>query len=66
MCVALQVNWSVLWRTWLERDVREVVVLPLIVLIILVPIGLFTGCSHTHTATHTHLYTLAHPLVLTH
>ncbi|KAL0050236.1 hypothetical protein WJX82_006955 [Trebouxia sp. C0006] len=38
-----EVNWSVLWRTWLERDVREVVVLPLIVLIILVPIGLFTG-----------------------
>ena len=39
----MQVNWSVLWRTWLERDVREVVVLPLVVLIILVPIGLFTG-----------------------
>ena len=36
-------NWSVLWRTWVERDVREFLVLPLIVLIILVPIGLFTG-----------------------
>ena len=39
----IQVNWSVLWRTWLERDIREIIVLPLIVLIILVPIGLFTG-----------------------
>ncbi|KAL3131896.1 hypothetical protein ABBQ38_007601 [Trebouxia sp. C0009 RCD-2024] len=38
-----EVNWSVLWRTWMARDVRELIVLPLIVLIILVPIGLFTG-----------------------
>lgn len=42
----MQVNWSVLWRTWLERDIREIIVLPLIVLIILVPIGLFTGEPH--------------------
>lgn len=51
--VVVQVNWSVLWRTWLERDIRELIVLPLIVLIILVPIGLFTGCAllcHTHTS----------------
>ena len=41
----VQVNWSVLWRTWMERDTRELIVLPLIVLIILVPIGLFTGTS---------------------
>ena len=51
--VVVQVNWSVLWRTWLERDIRELIVLPLIVLIILVPIGLFTGCAplcYTHNS----------------
>lgn len=48
-----QVNWSVLWRTWLERDIREILVLPLIVLIILVPIGLFTGMQHTSVLTAT-------------
>ena len=76
--MALQVNWSVLWRTWLERDVREVVVLPLIVLIILVPIGLFTGSSlrlthsviltdtHTHTVSHTHSHSGIRTRLLTH
>jgi len=39
----VQVNWSTLWMSWKERELREMLVLPLIVGIMLVPIGLFSG-----------------------
>ena len=41
-CVA-QVNWQVLWKGGRERALREAAVFPLLVLIMLVPMGLFTG-----------------------
>ena len=43
--VRIQVNWQVLWKGRRERALREIVVFPLIVLIMLVPMGLFTGAS---------------------
>ena len=43
LTAVLQVNWSVLWWSYRRREFRQMVVLPLIVGIILVPIGLFTG-----------------------
>ena len=39
----LQVNWQTLWKPRWQRSLREVLVLPLIILIMLVPLGLFTG-----------------------
>ncbi len=46
-CAALlQVNWQALWKPRWERSLREVLVFPLIILIMLVPLGLFTG-GHT-------------------
>ena len=39
----LQVNWPTLWMSWRERELREFIVLPIIVLIMLVPIGAFSG-----------------------
>ena len=39
----LQVNWQTLWKPRWERSLREVLVFPLIILIMLVPLGLFTG-----------------------
>lgn len=39
----LQVNWQTLWRPRWQRSLREVLVLPLVILIMLVPLGLFTG-----------------------
>ncbi|EIE23620.1 hypothetical protein COCSUDRAFT_63147 [Coccomyxa subellipsoidea C-169] len=38
-----EVNWQVLWKTSRERSVREILVFPLIVLIMLIPMGLFSG-----------------------
>jgi hypothetical protein len=39
----LQVNWQTLWKPRWERSLREVLVFPFIILIMLVPLGLFTG-----------------------
>ena len=36
-------NWQALWKPRWERSLREVLVFPLIILIMLVPLGLFTG-----------------------
>ncbi len=38
-----QVNWQTLWKPRWKRSLREVLVLPLVILIMLVPLGLFTG-----------------------
>lgn len=38
-----EVNWQVLWKTSKERSLREFLVFPLIVFIMLVPMGLFSG-----------------------
>ena len=43
MAACVQVNWPTLWMPWTERDWREVLVLPLIVGIMLVPVGIFSG-----------------------
>ena len=40
-----QVNWQTLWMSWTERDWREVLVMPLIVGIMLVPVGIFSGAA---------------------
>ncbi|BDA42606.1 probable CSC1-like protein ERD4 at C-terminar half [Coccomyxa sp. Obi] len=54
-----EVNWPMLWMSWRERELREILVLPLIVGIMLVPIGLFSGavaqatvaiCGNTSTS----------------
>jgi len=39
----LQVNWQALWKPRWQRSMREVLVLPLIILTMLVPLGVFTG-----------------------
>lgn len=39
----MQVNWPTLWMSWRERELREILVLPIIVLIMLVPVGAFSG-----------------------
>ncbi len=39
----VQVNWPTLWMSWRERELREILVLPIIVLIMLVPVGAFSG-----------------------
>ena len=39
----LQVNWQALWKPRWQRTLREALVLPLIILVMLVPLGLFTG-----------------------
>ena len=49
--MVLQVNWSVLWWSYRKREFRQMVVLPFIVGIILVPIGLFTGEHAAHCTT---------------
>ena len=41
----MQVNWPTLWMSWRERELREIVVLPIIVLIMLVPVGAFSGAA---------------------
>ncbi|KAK9817083.1 hypothetical protein WJX72_009273 [[Myrmecia] bisecta] len=38
-----EVNWSVLWMNYKEQELRGLIVIPLIVLLMLVPIGLFSG-----------------------
>ena len=44
MCIMrLQVNWQALWKPRWQRSMREVLVLPLIILTMLVPLGVFTG-----------------------
>ena len=40
-----QVNWPTLWMSWRERELREIIVLPIIVLIMLVPVGAFSGAA---------------------
>ncbi|CAL8472023.1 g11565 [Coccomyxa elongata] len=45
-----EVNWQVLWKTSRERSLREVLVFPLIVFIMLVPMGLFSGTLAQATA----------------
>ncbi len=47
-----QVNWPTLWMSWRERELREILVLPLIVGIMLVPIGLFSGALQSFFAQH--------------
>ena len=39
----LQVNWQALWKPRWQRTLREALVLPLVILVMLVPLGLFTG-----------------------
>ena len=39
----MQVNWTALWLTWQRRDLRELIVLIPIILIMLLPVGLFSG-----------------------
>ncbi len=34
-----------LWMSWRERELREIIVLPIIVLIMLVPVGAFSGAT---------------------
>ena len=41
----MQVNWPTLWMSWRERELREIIVLPIIVLIMLVPVGAFSGAA---------------------
>ena len=43
VCVRGQVNWPTLWLKWHERELREALVLPFIIGIMLIPIGLFSG-----------------------
>ncbi len=43
----MQVNWPTLWMSWRERELREIIVLPIIVLIMLVPVGAFSGAAPT-------------------
>eukprot|EP00884_Botryococcus_braunii_P001498 jgi/Botrbrau1/11349/Bobra.0038s0106.1 len=38
-----EVNWSTLWMSYHERELREVLVLPLKVAVVLLPIGVFAG-----------------------
>ena len=44
-CNVVQVNWPTLWMSWRERELREIIVLPIIVLIMLVPVGAFSGAA---------------------
>lgn len=36
-------NWQALWKTWLQKDIRKVLVFPLIVGVIIFPLGIFAG-----------------------
>ncbi|KAK9864060.1 hypothetical protein WJX84_009179 [Apatococcus fuscideae] len=38
-----EVCWTTLWRDWRTREIRELIALPFIVIMMLVPVGLFTG-----------------------
>ncbi|CAK0783273.1 hypothetical protein CVIRNUC_006472 [Coccomyxa viridis] len=38
-----EVNWQALWKPRWQRTLREAMVLPLIIIVMLVPLGLFTG-----------------------
>ena len=40
-----QVNWPTLWLSWRERELREALVLPLIIGIMLIPVGVFSGAA---------------------
>ena len=46
--LGVQVNWQTLWKPRWQRSLREILLFPLIVLIMLVPLGLFTGRSPLH------------------
>ena len=45
--MTVQVNWQALWMTWAERDFRGVVTLIPLLILLLVPIGLFSGLAQT-------------------
>ncbi|GMH41955.1 hypothetical protein BSKO_09874 [Bryopsis sp. KO-2023] len=38
-----EMNWQALWKTWVEKDVRSVIVFPFLVFLCLLPIGLAMG-----------------------
>lgn len=38
-----EMNWQALWKTWAQKDVRKVLVFPLIALVIMFPLGVFAG-----------------------
>ncbi len=38
-----EVNWPALWSSWRERDWRTMLVRPLVLLVVLFPVGIFTG-----------------------
>lgn len=40
---ATQVNWSTLWMTFRERDWRSMLVKPMVAILVLIPVGIFTG-----------------------
>lgn len=38
-----EMNWQALWKTWQQKDIRRVLVFPLIVGVIIFPLGIFAG-----------------------
>jgi len=38
-----EMNWQGLWKTWVEKDIRRVLVFPFVLVLILLPIGIFAG-----------------------
>ncbi len=48
----LQVNWQALWKPRWQRTLREAMVLPLIIIVMLVPLGLFTGVTTAQQQAH--------------
>ncbi|CAD7699105.1 unnamed protein product [Ostreobium quekettii] len=38
-----EMNWQGLWKTWVEKDIRRVLVFPFVLAFILLPIGIFAG-----------------------
>ena len=50
----LQVNWQALWKPRWQRTLREAMVLPLIIIVMLVPLGLFTGADTALQQAHLH------------
>lgn len=38
-----EINWQALWKTWMEKDIRSVLVFPALVFLLLLPIGAIMG-----------------------
>lgn len=38
-----EMNWQALWKTWSQKDIRRVLVFPLVAFVIMFPLGLFAG-----------------------